>query len=229
MRGAVLALGAGVSAYTVGAQIAARWFEVAVRRGRSDRPWVALTFDDGPAPDSTPPVLDVLRQHQAPATFFVVGSRVRAHPEVVRRAVAEGHELGNHTFGHRHLWTLGPGATRREIEAGAAAIADITSRPPGYFRAPWGIYNLAAFSAAREAHERLVGWTVASEGCFWEPDPAAMARHLLAHAAPGAILNLHDAGGHPDTPRRVLAALPLLLDGLAVRGLVCVSLHDLLL
>jgi peptidoglycan/xylan/chitin deacetylase (PgdA/CDA1 family) len=217
-----------LAAYGPGAQLAARFLGAAVRAGQADRAGVALTFDDGPSPHTTPRVLDVLDTRGAAATFFLLGLRAEAHPETAHAIAAAGHELGNHTYSHRHAWTLGPIATWHEVRAGAESIAAATGVTPAYFRPPWGICSLAALAAARRLGERVVGWTVASEGYFWRPGPRAMAEHLLAYATPGAILNLHDAGRHPDTPERVLAALPLLLDGLAARGLACVTLSELL-
>lgn len=101
---------------------------------------VAFTFDDGPDPVTTPQVLALLARHRAKATFFVVGSRARKHPELVRRIVAEGHTVGSHTFDHSHTFHfMAPRRQREELERGIAAIAAVTGERPKLFRPPQGL------------------------------------------------------------------------------------------
>src|ERR1035437_857281 len=103
------------------------------------RPCVALTFDDGPDPVTTPRVLDVLHEKQVRATFFVVGKRAARHPELVRRALAEGHLVENHTWSHSPLFCfLTPGRLRAEIEKCAETLERIGGHRPRYFRSPVG-------------------------------------------------------------------------------------------
>src|SRR5262245_26249525 len=99
---------------------------LAVRRGRSGDHRVSLTFDDGPDPEATPRLLRLLAARGARATFFLIGERAQRHQDVVREIVAEGHEIGNHTWHHRNAWFLSPAATAAEIVQGARIIADIT-------------------------------------------------------------------------------------------------------
>ncbi|PZN30084.1 MAG: hypothetical protein DIU71_13000, partial [Proteobacteria bacterium] len=100
---------------------------------------VHLTFDDGPDRQWTPRVLDALAAAQASATFFVIGRQAQRAPELLRRMLAEGHEVGNHTFSHRHPWTLSRAAARAEVLAVAAALAALAGRGPGFFRPPPGL------------------------------------------------------------------------------------------
>ncbi len=218
-------LGAGLG-YTVGAQLAARAW-AAVRRGPG-RPQVALTFDDGPHPEYTLRIVEVLARHQARATFFFVGRHALELPEVAREVARAGHCVGTHTFSHPHLWTLGPGATWREVAAGVDAVQQATGLRPRYFRPPWGTFNLAALHACRALALVPVLWTVRGEGYRWRPTADEMVREVVRRAHPGAVVNLHDRGGFPDTPARVLAALPGILRGLRSRGLQPVSLDELL-
>lgn len=214
---AIAGVGAGLIAiHTVGAHAVARRAALSRRRDMHDS--VALTFDDGPHPDATPRILECLAEHNVPATFFMVGRQVEAHPEVARDVVAGGHEAANHGTSHRHLWTCGPGATRSEIQRGHSAIEDITGQAPRAFRPPWGIFNVWAPAAARRLGETPVTWSVRSEGLVWRPSAEEMAEHIASRTQGGDIINLHDAGGFPDTPQRVLTALPAVIARLRDAG-----------
>ncbi|BAS28539.1 polysaccharide deacetylase family protein [Limnochorda pilosa] len=199
-----------------------------VRRGPEAAKAVALTFDDGPDPRSTPRVMAVLERYGARATFFVVGRRVLAHPELVREAVKAGHEVGNHGHRHKHAWTLGPWATGREVRQAGDAIRMTTGRPPSFFRPPWGGFNLFTTAAAHRERATVVLWSAAPRDWDGRQDPEAIAREALEGARPGAIIDLHDGGGAPGAPERTVAALPLILEGLAERGLRAVTLSELL-
>src|SRR5260370_165151 len=134
--GAAAAALAGVAAYTLGAYAATEGLGVGVIKRGPARPMVALTFDDGPDPEHTPRILEALAAAGAQATFFMIGRQVEAAPQVARDAAAAGHDLGNHTYRHRHLWTLPPRATVAEVDRGAAAIADATGIAPRDFPPP---------------------------------------------------------------------------------------------
>ena len=110
---------------------------------------VALTFDDGPDPEQTPRVLDLLAAHGAKATFFLIGERAARAGALVRRIAAAGHDLGNHTWSHRSLWLSGPAETGRQVRQGHDAIAQVAGAAPRFFRPPWGMTNLALFAALR--------------------------------------------------------------------------------
>jgi peptidoglycan/xylan/chitin deacetylase (PgdA/CDA1 family) len=217
---------AGGLAYTAGAQLLAR-AGLAVRRG-PPRPQVALTFDDGPHPEYTLRVLELLAHYGVRATFFFVGRHAAELPHVARAVASAGHGVGSHTFSHPHLWTRTPGATWREVREGVRAVEDATGVRARYFRPPWGAFNLASLWAARRLGLVPVLWTVRAEGYRWRPTAPRMVREVVRRACPGAVVNLHDRGGFPDTPVRVLAALPGIIQGLRSRGLEPVSLDELL-
>jgi peptidoglycan/xylan/chitin deacetylase (PgdA/CDA1 family) len=218
--------GAAAGAYTVAAQALAR-AGGAVRRGVA-APRVALTFDDGPHPDYTLRVLEVLARYGVRATFFFVGRHAREHPAVARAVAASGHEVGSHTLRHRHLWTLDPRSTWDEVAGGHQAVEDAAGVRSAYFRPPWGAFNLASLWACRRLGLLPVLWTVRAEGWRWRPDPPRMVDEVVRRSHPGAIVNLHDRGGFPDTPERVLAALPGIVEGLRSRGLEPAALQEVL-
>lgn len=132
---------AAAACYTVAAYWATEGLGLGVIKRGPNRPMVALTFDDGPDPEYTPRILDALASSDALATFFMVGRQIEAAPAVARAIAAAGHDLGNHTYGHRHLWSLTPAASVVEVDRGAAAVADATGVTPRYFRPPWGTFN----------------------------------------------------------------------------------------
>lgn len=195
----------------------------------SDRS-VAFTFDDGPDPESTPRVLELLSRHGARATFFLVGSRAERHPEIVERIRAEGHAIGSHTFGHSHFFHFfSPGRMRAEMNRGIDAIARITGNAPRLFRPPQGLRTPLLRDALRSMDGLVcVTWTERGLDAMGRPATAIVER-LDDCVRPGAILTLHDGkglGGSQDrTP--TVEALAVLLDRARERNLKCVSLASL--
>ena len=194
----------------------------AARRGE-----VALTFDDGPDPDVTPRVLDLLDGAGARATFFAIGRRAEACPGLVAETVRRGHRVENHSHTHPHLFACYSwGALRREIERAQDAIAAAAGRPPRLFRAPAGLRNPLLDGVLHRTGLRLVSWTRRGFDAVGG-DPATVARRLLQGLAPGDILLLHDGstvrerGGNP----QVLEVLPRVLDALAAQQLRSVPIE----
>ena len=130
--------------------------------GRRDQPRIALTFDDGPDPAHTPALLDALAELGVKATFFVVGEEVDANPELVRRMVAEGHELGNHTYSHRYLPLATTRRVARELAATDAAIVRATGITPTLMRPPYGGRTPFTLRACNQMGKSAVLWDVNS-------------------------------------------------------------------
>lgn len=213
--------------YTLGTHLLASAGAGTIHRGSSGRRAVALTFDDGPDPVFTSRVLDTLARDGTRATFFVVGERAQRHPELLHAIAGAQHEIGNHTYGHRHLWLLSPARTRAEMTRCADVVTAVTGRPPRYFRPPWGKFNLAAYRHAARLSEARVLWSLRPEG--WRPaaGPEAIVRVVERRLRPGAVINLHD-GGAPGAAARTAQALPALLDLLRAHGYRSVPLGELL-
>ena len=194
--------------------------EEAARRGE-----VALTFDDGPDPEVTPRVLDLLDGAGAKATFFCIGRRVEARPDLAAEIVRRGHGIENHTWSHPNTfaWYLPP-AQRREIVRAQEAIERAAGRAPRLFRPPAGFRNPLTERELWHAGLTLASWTRRGYDAV-EKDPAAILRRLLAGLSAGDVLLLHDgsAGTGKGNPV-VLEVLPRLLEELAARSLKPVPL-----
>ncbi|MFF5055690.1 polysaccharide deacetylase family protein [Micromonospora sp. NPDC000663] len=186
---------------------------------------VALTFDDGPAPQWTPMVLDTLAEHRVPATFFLVGAQVRRHGDVVRGLLAE-HEVGNHSWRHRDLAQMDTAAVYDDLRRSHDAIADVTGSQPRLVRPPYGHLGGAVLQAAARLDYRLVLWSLQMVEREYPGDPAGHARRIVAGVRPGTIVLGHDVG---DLRRLVaLRGLPDMITGLRARGYTFVTVSALL-
>lgn len=196
------------------------------RQGRC----VALSFDDGPDPQVTPEVLDVLAEYGAHATFFVIGASLAAHPEIGRRMAAEGHVIGNHSWRHsrwQNFYTAGWHAS--EIAHGEQAIAAVTgSSAAVLYRPPVGLKSGELAHAAWRRGLTLVTWSLHSRDTRLK-DPQSIARRVLGKVCAGDIVLMHDGHDLPGRARPLCAAaLRLILQGLRERGLECVTIPELL-
>lgn len=186
---------------------------------------VALTFDDGPHPQVTPAVLDLLDNFGAKASFFCVGQLVTTHPDLVRDILRRGHSVENHTQHHpKGFSCYGPGALRREITAAQAAIEAVGGHPR-WFRAPMGLRSPLLDPVLARLGLRYASWTRRGYDAV-DGDAAAVLTRLTSGLGAGSVLLLHD-GCYARTPSGqpvVLAVLPELLKHLAGLGLHAVSL-----
>ena len=190
-------------------------------------PVVAITFDDGPSPDTTPRVLDALRDADARATFFILGRHAEQHPKIVERMVREGHEIANHTYSHGILVFAGAREITRELLRTHRLLLASGARPPRLFRAPHGFRNPVVVRVARRLGYRVVGWT---KGVFDTAMPGAdvIAERSRKALHPGAILLLHDADGNGNGDRSQTAdALPAILRDMQEAGLSAVTVSEL--
>jgi peptidoglycan/xylan/chitin deacetylase (PgdA/CDA1 family) len=198
----------------------------ALRISRTIAAGVAVTFDDGPHPQGTPAVLEVLARHGVTATFFMVGEQVLKAPALAREVVEAGHTVGIHGQRHRNLLRLPPSLIARDLDEAYAVIADTTQRAPTLHRAPYGIYSWPALKAVRDR-----GWTPwlwSRWGRDWTR--RATPRSIIATVGDplgGDVVLLHDADDYsaPGSWRRTVAALPFVLESIAASGLPCVSLE----
>jgi peptidoglycan/xylan/chitin deacetylase (PgdA/CDA1 family) len=193
-----------------------------VRSGPSTGKRIALTFDDGPS-SFTSRILDVLEAEHVRATFFVVGRNVAGREELLKRMLAGGHMIGNHSFTHVNLAKADPAALR-QIDDTQAAIEGATGFTPCLLRPPFGLGSRKLLRALSSRHLTSTLWSVNPQD-FRTPGTATIKRRVLAGVKPGAIILDHDGGGDRS---QTVAAIPSIIRTLKARGYRFVTVTDLL-
>lgn len=223
-----LALGAALALVHAAWTPSCSWFGAVDTRASTTRRAVALTFDDGPDPVVTPRVLDALASLGVRATFFLIGERAERHPDLVRRIVAEGHLVANHSWDHAALPLRASSTIVADLTRTQDAIERACGVRPSWFRPPYGLRDPRVLEAARELGLRTSLWSVSPRD-WQDPGPEAVVERTLSAIEPGDIVLLHDgsaerAGGHPDTA----VALPRLIGELRERGYEAIRLDEIL-
>ncbi|MGR6342060.1 polysaccharide deacetylase family protein [Priestia megaterium] len=215
--------------YTVVPYFLSRGLGVKVfKRGR-DLSKVAFTFDDGPNPIYTPILLDLLKENNVKATFFVVGTKVEKYPELIQRMHNEGHLIGIHNYLHHSNWFMSPWKVRKGLEETAKVIEAITGVTPIYYRPPWGMLNL--FDFVRKGTYKIILWSIMAED--WRTSGGSeKIKHRLAKIKGGDVILLHDCGdtfgAEIDAPRNTINALKDVLKAVKTKGFTCVRVDELL-
>ena len=201
---------------------------VRLPKAAKQRSQVAITIDDGPDPEVTPLVLDILAKYGAQATFFCIGERAAAQPELCRRMLVAGHSIENHGAHHPTLCSFsGPAGWRREIEGGQEVLQGITGRAPRFYRAVAGLRNPFLDPVLQALGLQLATWTRRGFDTR-ESDPDKVLRRLTRGLAAGDILLLHD--GHAARTAAgealIVLVLPMLLEAIAAQKLNPVTLEQ---
>ncbi|MEX1119268.1 MAG: polysaccharide deacetylase family protein [Terrimicrobiaceae bacterium] len=183
---------------------------------------IAITFDDGPHPQLTPKLLDLLKERGIKATFYVVGKNVETYPEITKRIIEEGHELGNHTWNHPALPKIGAAKVKSEMDRTTEIIVKTTGVKPATMRPPYGATNATLNKRLDEEFGmKVILWSVDPQD--WKYRNAdRVANHLIENTKAGGILLAHDI--HPST----IAAMPRTLDTLTAKGFKFVTVSELL-
>jgi peptidoglycan-N-acetylglucosamine deacetylase len=201
------------------------------RGGGGEKRIVAITFDDGPSPEYTPRILDVLKEKKAKATFFMTGALVESYPEIAARAAAEGHDVGNHTYNHVNLVFLKGPDLVREIEMGERALTAATGRKPVLFRPPRSILSSEAKRLLVDRGYSIIMWTASAVDWMDLGDQLIM-RRLKKAVKPGAAFLFHDGGALVKNKggRRegTVLALPLVIDMIRSKGYELVTMTEML-
>ncbi|WP_353855164.1 polysaccharide deacetylase family protein [Bacillus sp. Bos-x628] len=193
---------------------------------RAERKKIALTFDDGPHPVYTNQILDVLKEHQVNASFFVIGSRIHAYPEIAQRIVKEGNELGNHTMNHTYFDLLSSKEIKQELKESAAHIASLQPSGPLLFRPPGGRLNMKSFRILTKQGYDVVMWSFTQDPKDWSrPGAHKIASRIIEHIQGGDIILLHDGGGNR---KQTVEALKQVVPVLKKEGYQFVKVSELL-
>jgi peptidoglycan-N-acetylglucosamine deacetylase len=202
-----------------------RMFADAVVRGPEGVRGVALTFDDGPDPDTTREVLDMLDRRGVKATFFVIGAKAEKHPDVVREIIDRGHEVGVHSFAHDRLFSMrGAKRVRDDLERAVRTIENITKTRPVLFRPPIGHTNPTIARVADELDLVVVGWTVAARDGIASTKAEEVVARGDRGLEDGAIVAMHDAAERGGRKPAGVTALAGVLDAIEAKNLSVVPL-----
>jgi|Deesub1362A_J573_1020465.scaffolds.fasta_scaffold02257_6 peptidoglycan/xylan/chitin deacetylase (PgdA/CDA1 family) len=203
-----------------------------IRHGPRELKYVALTFDDGPSPLYTPQILDVLKEKDVKATFFLIGKNALQYPSIVKRIEEEGHSIGSHTYSHRSLIPLSRIGTYNEIVKAEKAIQHITGEKPTLFRPPRGVYSQYARKLLKELRYTLVLWDVSSQD-WKEIKYTDIAKVVLNRVRPGSIVLFHDSGdiikAFGGNRSHTVRALPIIIDELRARGYEFITVDEMLI
>jgi peptidoglycan-N-acetylglucosamine deacetylase len=193
----------------------------------TERPAVWLTIDDGPDEQDTPRILDLLEQHRARATFFVIGERAARSPHLIAEIVRRGHHIGHHTHTHPagSFWCASQKRLAAELDRALETLTSLQVRPR-FFRPPVGIKHFFLAEALAQRGLQCVGWSVRSGDCRTK-SPENLVDGIARHLRPGAIILLHEGPSVPQSVR--IKGIALLLEAIAARKLACEipELHQL--
>jgi len=202
--------------------------DTVILKGPPSKNKVALTFDDGPDPRFTPKILDVLKQYDVKATFFLMGTRANTYSDIVKRLVKEGHIIGNHTFWHRNLVEqVNAGTLRRDVEQTEATLSEIIGYRTKLFRAPYGFLSNNLVEELRDLNYTVIVWSVDSLDWHENP-PIEIANEVLSNIHPGAIILMHDGGEWGDNRTNTIQSLYQIIPAIKEQGLEFVTIPELI-
>lgn len=207
------------------AEIHAIRSNLVINRGATMKKQVAFTFDDGPDIPFTKQVLEILKREQVPATFFVVGRNVKAHPELLRKIAEEGHTVGNHSWNHPQLNKMKAATVNSQIGNTNDAIQNVIGKKPTLFRPPYGAFNQMVLGEVKKHNMKVILWSVDTRD--WDhPTKDEIMEVFHKQVSPGGIILQHDAGN--EGLKETVNALPHMIHELKRQGYSFVTVDRLL-
>jgi len=189
-----------------------------------DQKLVALTFDDGPDEKYTPAILDILKENDVKATFFLVGVQVRKYPSMVKRIVDEGHEVGNHSYNHSDLAKLDAAGVKKQIKWTDDLFQQAVGFVPHLVRAPYGSTSSTVKSVLKQGERELIGWTVDTRDWGGE-SVAKMLVNINKNTKPGGVILMHSFGGK--NIKNTVELVPKAIEDLKKQGYTFVTIDEL--
>jgi peptidoglycan/xylan/chitin deacetylase (PgdA/CDA1 family) len=222
----VIILFSGAAAWRLSSMPDFQFFGALVHRVDTDKPLIALTFDDGPTPGKTEQILQILASEQIKATFFLTGRELQQNPLLLQKILAAGHQVGNHSYSHQRLLFKTPGFIAEEIEKTDALLKEGGAPEPYYFRPPYGKKLFLLPWYLSENKRLTVTWDLAPENYSQlTQDPAKLSAFTVQQAKSGSIILLHVMY---DSRSNTMAAVPEIIRGLKQRGFQFVTVQELL-
>ncbi|MDP8240496.1 MAG: polysaccharide deacetylase family protein [Candidatus Hatepunaea meridiana] len=198
---------------------ASRFSKYVISHGDPDG--VYLTFDDGPDPEYTPRLLDILDQYDCKATFFVTGMQAEKHKEILRRISKARHTICNHFYSHRSLWFANRITVVSEFFQAMAVLYDFKTFNAYLIRPPFGKFGLQLLKIVQELDLKIVLWSL-SPGDYKPVEPSQLVKRIVNRVKPGDIVLLHDKGNYA---KRTIEAMPDILESIKDKGLIAKSLQ----
>jgi hypothetical protein len=222
----VVILFSSAAAWRLSSMADFQFFGALVHRVDTNKPLIALTFDDGPAPGKTEQILQILASEQIKATFFLTGRELKQHPLLLQKILAAGHQVGNHSYSHQRMLFKTPGFIAEEIEKTDMLLKEGGAPEPYYFRPPYGKKLLLLPWYLSENKRLTVTWDLAPENYSQlTQDPAKLTAFTVQQAKAGSIILLHVMY---DSRSNTMAAVPDIIRGLKQRGFQFVTVQELL-
>jgi peptidoglycan/xylan/chitin deacetylase (PgdA/CDA1 family) len=187
---------------------------------------LALTFDDGPDPEYTPELLDVLKKNNVKGTFFILANKAIKYPDLVKRIVNEGHNVGLHSFKHVNEAFRFPFQTKKNLCESLKVLNELEVKV-NLFRPPWGIFNLLTYHYAKLCNCKIVLWSIHALDWSKYATVGFIKKRLINNVKPGDIILLHDGRGAKDAPKRTIEALETAIPALKAKGYSFILAKDL--
>ena len=188
---------------------------------------IALTFDDGPDPVYTPQVLDLLKEYNAPSTFFLLGERVNKYPNITKRIIKEGHTIGNHSWSHPDLTTLNDQQLSTEILSTERVIEETINKETSLMRPPYGFISHNLIAKLKRMDYKIIHWSL--DSLDWKAkEKEDVLTRTIPYLNQGAIILFHSAGGPKQSLMPTVKALPIIIEKLRAHNIELVTVDELL-